>query len=165
MPTDLSEKALETIIVQSLADDDGHSSGKQEDCDREHALDLRVLIEFIRITQPGAYESLSLETDIIRNLLPLYIINGNTRAGSECLAMQSMSCWRSIGHMIFAICCFEKIIRTCSFCQAESKSDLFTNEKLNITHIPQCFACVMLPELFVSKSAIFETNHSYSSHP
>lgn len=50
--TDMSEKGLETLIVNSLINEAGYSQGNSKDYDREHAIDLAKLIEFVKATQP-----------------------------------------------------------------------------------------------------------------
>lgn len=66
MPTDTSEKGLETIVVQSLVNDAGYRQGEPGDFDQEYAVDLAKLIEFVKDTQPKAYEALSLGEDCPR---------------------------------------------------------------------------------------------------
>jgi len=61
--TDMSEKGLETLIVNSLINDSGYSQGDSKDYDREHAIDLVKLKEFVKVTQPKAFEALSLGED------------------------------------------------------------------------------------------------------
>jgi len=63
MFTDMSEKGLETLIVHSLINEAGYSQGDSKDYDREHAIDLAKLIEFVTVTQPKAFEALSLGED------------------------------------------------------------------------------------------------------
>jgi type I restriction enzyme R subunit len=65
-PTDTSEKGLETIIVQSLVDNAGYRQGDSRDFEREYAVDLAKLIEFVGDTQPKAYDALSLGEDCPR---------------------------------------------------------------------------------------------------
>ncbi|HOD39066.1 MAG: Type I restriction enzyme EcoR124II R protein [bacterium ADurb.Bin243] len=62
-PTDMSEKGLETIIVNSLISDAGYVQGDPKDYDREFAIDLPKLIEFVQNTQPEAFEALQLGID------------------------------------------------------------------------------------------------------
>ena len=59
MFTDMSEKGLETLIVNSLINDAGYVQSDSKDYDREHAIDLVKLTEFVKITQPKAFEALS----------------------------------------------------------------------------------------------------------
>lgn len=63
MPTDMSEKGLETLIINSLINDSGYAPGDSKDYDREHAIDLAKLIEFVKATQPKAFEALLLGAD------------------------------------------------------------------------------------------------------
>lgn len=77
MPTtDTSEKGLETIIVNSLISDTGYVQGLSTDYDREHAVDLAKLTEFVQTTQPKAFESLSLEEDSPRRTKFLHRLQG-----------------------------------------------------------------------------------------
>lgn len=57
-PTDTSEKGLESIIVTSLVEQGGYVQGDSQDYDREHAVDLAKLMQFIIATQPGTVETL-----------------------------------------------------------------------------------------------------------
>lgn len=63
MATDTSEKGLETLIVESLVSEAGYRQGRNGDYDREHAVDISCLAEFVKITQPKAYEALGLGSD------------------------------------------------------------------------------------------------------
>ncbi|HPI88468.1 MAG TPA: type I restriction endonuclease subunit R [Spirochaetota bacterium] len=60
MPTDTSEKGLESLIVNSLVQEAKYIQGDPRDFDREYAVDLVKLVEFVKATQPEAYEILSL---------------------------------------------------------------------------------------------------------
>ena len=83
MPTDMSEKSLETLIVESLVGRrqlDGYSEGREavgqqeagytgeqfyiqgeaKDFDREYALDMTQLSAFLRATQPTTYRAVGL---------------------------------------------------------------------------------------------------------
>ncbi len=62
-PADTSEKGLESIIVASLVDDAGYVQGDPQDYDREHAVDLAKLLQFLSATQPDGYEALSVDED------------------------------------------------------------------------------------------------------
>lgn len=46
MPTDTSEKGLETLIVASLVEEAGYQAGSPNDYDREHAVDTAKLMAF-----------------------------------------------------------------------------------------------------------------------
>ncbi|WP_337175416.1 type I restriction endonuclease subunit R [Paludisphaera sp.] len=61
MPTDTSEKGLESLVVNSLIEEAGYLAGRPEDYDREHAVDLTHLLTFLRSTQPDVVEALNLE--------------------------------------------------------------------------------------------------------
>ncbi|WP_224747045.1 type I restriction endonuclease [Pelovirga terrestris] len=62
-PTDTSEKGLESIIVTSLVEDAGYVQGDPQDYDREHAVDLTKLLQFISATQPDTYEALGIDEE------------------------------------------------------------------------------------------------------
>ncbi|NJL58862.1 MAG: type I restriction endonuclease subunit R [Desulfobacteraceae bacterium] len=76
MHTDMSEKGLESLIVNSLIAEAGYAPGNPEDYDREHALDLAKLIGFVRITQPEAYDALRLREDTPRRDKFLHRVQG-----------------------------------------------------------------------------------------
>ncbi len=61
--TDVSEKGMEELIVASLVDEAGFSEGSPDDYDRDHAVDLTKLLEFVTVTQPKAAEALGLAQD------------------------------------------------------------------------------------------------------
>lgn len=60
MTTDISEKGLEDLILNYLIQQGGYEAGSNDDFDREHALDLTKLSNFIRTTQPKVYEDIGL---------------------------------------------------------------------------------------------------------
>ena len=62
-PTDTSEKGLESIIVTSLVEDAGYVQGVPQDYDREHAVDLAKLLQFLAATQPDTYEALGIDEE------------------------------------------------------------------------------------------------------
>ncbi|WP_302141366.1 type I restriction endonuclease subunit R [Halomonas alkalicola] len=62
-PTDTSEKGLEAIIIASLMDDAGYVQGNPQDYDREHAVDLAMLRQFLVATQPEACEALGIDEE------------------------------------------------------------------------------------------------------
>ncbi len=66
MVTDTSEKGLETIIVNSLINEESYISGDSKDYIREYAVDLVKLLDFIKSTQPKIFESLSINEDTPR---------------------------------------------------------------------------------------------------
>src|SRR3990167_6905030 len=76
MFTDMSEKGLETLIVHSLINEAGYSQGDPKDYDREHAIDLAKLMEFVKITQPKAFEALSLGEDTPKRTKFLHRLQG-----------------------------------------------------------------------------------------
>jgi len=63
MPTDTSEKGLETLIVKSLIEEAGYLPGLPEDYDRDHAVDQNHLLAFLKATQLKAVDSINLEND------------------------------------------------------------------------------------------------------
>jgi type I restriction enzyme R subunit len=67
VPTDTSEKGLESLIVASLSDEAGYVAGDSSDYDRDHAVDLAKLLSFLEATQPEIVEKLNLaEEDLGR---------------------------------------------------------------------------------------------------
>jgi type I restriction enzyme R subunit len=62
-PTDTSEKGLESIIVASLVEEAGYVHGDPQDYDREHAVDLAKLLQFLAATQPDTYEALGIDEE------------------------------------------------------------------------------------------------------
>lgn len=62
-PTDTSEKGLESIIVNSLVEVAGYVQGDPQDFDREHAVDLAKLLQFLAATQPDTFEALDIEEE------------------------------------------------------------------------------------------------------
>ncbi len=62
-PTDTSEKGLESIIVASLVEEAGYVQGDPQDYDREHAVDLAKLLQFLSVTQPDTYEALGIDEE------------------------------------------------------------------------------------------------------
>ena len=63
MPTDTSEKGLETLIVEALISNAGWTAGNPNDFDREHAIDFSKLSAFLKSTQPRIFEQLGFDTD------------------------------------------------------------------------------------------------------
>ncbi len=61
MPTDTSEKGLESLIVRSLVDEAGYTQGSPGDYDREFAVDLVQLRAFIEAAQPAIAQGLELD--------------------------------------------------------------------------------------------------------
>ncbi len=62
-PTDISEKGLETLIVDSLVDDAKYQRGESTDYDREHGVDTAKLMEFLQSTQPDKVEGLGISAE------------------------------------------------------------------------------------------------------
>ena len=63
MPSDTTEKAFESLIVKGLCTEGGYVHGDRDDYDRDHAIDLPKLLEFLKTTQPKIFTKLGLETD------------------------------------------------------------------------------------------------------
>lgn len=63
MTTDISEKGLETLIVDSLVRDAQYVQGRPEDFDRDHAVDLVKLLAFLQATQLDAVTAAGLDVD------------------------------------------------------------------------------------------------------
>lgn len=61
--TDTSEKGLESLIVNSLVNDNGYALGTSKDFEREYALDLSKLSAFLAATQPEVHAKLNLAQD------------------------------------------------------------------------------------------------------
>ena len=60
MTSDTTEQGLETLIVASLTGEAGYRPGDFQDFDRDHAVDLPKLLEFIQATQPEKFQDLNL---------------------------------------------------------------------------------------------------------
>jgi len=61
--TDISEKGLESLIVASLVTDAGYVQGDPKDYDREHAVDLAQLLQFLTATQPETFAQLDIDRE------------------------------------------------------------------------------------------------------
>lgn len=61
--TDTSEAGLERLIRDSLVDDADFNEGEPSDFDREHSLDLKKLLAFLKDTQPDSVAKLDLESE------------------------------------------------------------------------------------------------------
>lgn len=61
--TDTTERGLESLIVQSLVDEAGYIEGDPQEYDREYAVDLVKLLQFIAATQPETYSELGIEAE------------------------------------------------------------------------------------------------------
>lgn len=62
-PTDTSEKGLESLIVTSLVQEAGYVQGDSKDYDRDHAVDLAKLLQFLSATQPETLEQLGIDQE------------------------------------------------------------------------------------------------------
>ncbi len=75
-PTDTSEKGLESIIVISLVEDAGYVQGDPQDYDREHAVDLAKLLQFLAATQPDTNEALGIDEESPKRTQFLHRLQG-----------------------------------------------------------------------------------------
>ena len=79
MPTsDTSEKGLEALIAASLINEAGYDEGYPSDYDRDHAVDLAKLVQFLLTTQAKAVEQLGLAEDGPRRQQFLARLQGET---------------------------------------------------------------------------------------
>ncbi len=76
MPTDTSEKGLETLIVDSLVNEAGYEPGSNGDYSREHVIDLAKLRAFLEATQPDTAEVLALDQDCPKRTQFLHRLDG-----------------------------------------------------------------------------------------
>ena len=77
MPTtDTSEKGLEALIVRWLIDEAGYVAGDPKDFDRDHAVDLTKLLDFLNATQPETVEALAIGEDGPKRLQFLHRLQG-----------------------------------------------------------------------------------------
>jgi hypothetical protein len=60
MPTDTTEKGLESLIVGALTGDQGYVSGDPKDYDQDHGVDLAKLLTFLEATQHDECDQLVL---------------------------------------------------------------------------------------------------------
>ncbi len=74
--TDTSEKGLEALIVRSLIDEAGYVAGESKDFDRDHAVDLAKLFDFLNATQPEAVEALGIGAEGPKRLQFLHRLQG-----------------------------------------------------------------------------------------
>ncbi|GIX15381.1 MAG: hypothetical protein KatS3mg118_3340 [Paracoccaceae bacterium] len=74
--TDTSEKGLEALIVRSLIDEAGYVAGQSKDFDRDHAVDLVKLFDFLNATQPEVVEALGIGADGPKRLQFLHRLQG-----------------------------------------------------------------------------------------
>lgn len=63
MPTDTSEKGLESLICESLVCDARYEPGRNEDFDHDHAVDIAKLLSFLHATQPDALAALGIDAE------------------------------------------------------------------------------------------------------
>lgn len=75
-PTDTSEKGLESLIVTSLINESGYVQGNSQDYDKEHAVDLAKLLQFLATTQPQTYEKLGIDREGFQRTQFLHRLQG-----------------------------------------------------------------------------------------
>ena len=63
MPTDISEKGLESLIVESLVSEAKYEPGQSKDYDRDYAVDLAKLVAFLRADSTPLFSQLGLEDE------------------------------------------------------------------------------------------------------
>jgi len=61
--SDTSEKGLESIIINSLVTEAGYVQGDPKDYDREHAVDVPKLLQFLSETQKNKLETLGIDQE------------------------------------------------------------------------------------------------------
>jgi len=66
-PTDTTEEELESTIVRSLVENSGYIEGDPRDYDRDHAVDLIKLLDFLLATQPKEVSQLCIDGDGIKH--------------------------------------------------------------------------------------------------
>ena len=76
LATDTSEKGLETLIVDSLVQEAKYEQGRNEDYDRDHAVDLAKLRAFIEATQPEVAAALDFSNESPRRTQFLHRLQG-----------------------------------------------------------------------------------------
>jgi hypothetical protein len=74
--TDTSEKGLESLIIASLVDEAGYVQGRSSDYERDHAVDLSQLSNFLHATQPKSAEALELGRDNPKRMQFLHRLQG-----------------------------------------------------------------------------------------
>ncbi|WP_209366709.1 type I restriction endonuclease subunit R [Priestia megaterium] len=60
---DTSEKGLESLIIKSLLNESGYIQGDLKDFDRGHAVDAKILLRFLKVTQGKIVEALGIEQE------------------------------------------------------------------------------------------------------
>lgn len=74
--TDMSEKGLESLIVNDLCSNNGYVSGKPSDYNRDIAVDISQLLAFLKETQPKVIETLELASESIKRTQFLHRLQG-----------------------------------------------------------------------------------------
>ena len=74
MPTDISEKELETILVSYLRDHQGYEEGVSSDYNKEFGLDTERVKRFILSTQKEKVENTACFTRLCQNRRSLFFV-------------------------------------------------------------------------------------------
>ena len=76
MPTDTSEKGLESLIVNHLRETEKYIKGESKDFDREYSLDFAKLLEFLSISQREKIEKIGIQIEGIKRAKFLSYLQG-----------------------------------------------------------------------------------------
>lgn len=76
MITDTSEKGLETLIVNSLVNENGYQQGNSSDFDREHAVDIVKLLSFLNKTQGDLVSDIGIFEEAVKRTQFLHRLQG-----------------------------------------------------------------------------------------
>lgn len=76
MPTDTSEKGLESLIVNHLIETEKYIKGESKDFDREYSLDFAKLLEFLSISQRERIEKIGIQIEGIKRAKFLSYLQG-----------------------------------------------------------------------------------------
>lgn len=76
MPTDTSEKGLESLIVNHLIETEKYIKGESKDFDREYSLDFAKLLEFLSISQREKIEKIGIQDEGIKRAKFLSYLQG-----------------------------------------------------------------------------------------
>ena len=76
MPTDTSEKGLESLIVNHLIETEKYIKGESKDFDREYSLDFAKLLEFLSISQREKIEKIGIQHEGIKRAKFLSYLQG-----------------------------------------------------------------------------------------
>lgn len=76
MITDTSEKGLETLIVNSLVNENGYQQGNSSDFNREHAVDIVKLLSFLNKTQGDLVSDIGIFEEAVKRTQFLHRLQG-----------------------------------------------------------------------------------------